>query len=282
MTPSQAATPNRSHKAISYRRFSNLSQIKGDSIRRQIQLSRDYAKAHGLDLDESLTYEDKGISAYHSKHREERELGKLISAVKSGRIPQGSVMLIESLDRLSRDTVDEAYDQFRKILKPGVSIVTLADGKEYSAGSMSEDFGSLMISLAMMFRRHEESLMKSKRLKASWKSKHEKALKYGTPITAITPGWIELKDGKYRIIAGRDEIVARIFGLYIDGYGAEAIAKILNSEGIQGVNPNAKRGWHSKTIQHTLKSIATIGHHQPFEYIFDEKTRKRKRRPIGV
>lgn len=246
-----------------------------------MQLARDYAEANDLDLDENLTYEDRGVSAYHSKHREEGELGKLISAVKSGAIPEGSVILIEALDRLSRDKVDEAYDQFRKILKLGVSIVTLQDRKEYTAGGMSENFGDLMISLVMMFRSHEESLMKSKRLKAAWKSKHEKALRDGTPITAITPGWIELKDGKYKIIHERAEVVERIFQLYIEGHGAGVISKILNREGVEPFNRNSKNGWYGKTIHHTLKSISTIGHHQPFEYIFDEKTRKRKRRPIG-
>ncbi len=54
-------------KAYSYLRFSTPDQIKGDSLRRQTEAAKAYAKRHGLDLDESLTFRDMGISAFRGK-----------------------------------------------------------------------------------------------------------------------------------------------------------------------------------------------------------------------
>lgn len=48
--------------AYSYIRMSSQQQMKGDSFRRQLELSRQYAAENNLVLDESLT--DIGISAW--------------------------------------------------------------------------------------------------------------------------------------------------------------------------------------------------------------------------
>ncbi len=184
-------TTNRA-RAYSYLRFSTPEQMKGDSFRRQADLSRTYANQHGLDLDESLTFQDPGISAYRGKNVKEGALGDFIRAVETGRVLPGSYLLVESLDRLSRDKVQQAFRQFSAILDSGVNIVTLTDGKVYTADSLNENFADLLISLATMFRAHEESLMKSKRLKAAWKSKRDKARAGGRKLTAMCPGWLRL------------------------------------------------------------------------------------------
>jgi DNA invertase Pin-like site-specific DNA recombinase len=63
--PSRTATAPR---AYSYLRFSTPDQLKGDSYRRQTQLAQEYARKHSLELDQSLTFEDLGVSAYRSKN----------------------------------------------------------------------------------------------------------------------------------------------------------------------------------------------------------------------
>ena len=49
-------------RAYSYIRFSTPEQLKGDSLRRQLETSRAYAEKHGLLLDDSLR--DIGIAAF--------------------------------------------------------------------------------------------------------------------------------------------------------------------------------------------------------------------------
>jgi hypothetical protein len=52
------------HRAYSYIRFSTPEQLKGGSLRRQAELTAKYALEHNLNLDESLTFRDLGVSAF--------------------------------------------------------------------------------------------------------------------------------------------------------------------------------------------------------------------------
>jgi DNA invertase Pin-like site-specific DNA recombinase len=51
--------------------------------------------------------------------------------VKNGTVPAGSVLVVESFDRISRQGIDEGYDLIKSILKAGVRIVTLAPEREF-------------------------------------------------------------------------------------------------------------------------------------------------------
>ena len=55
--------------AYSYIRFSTPEQLKGDSLRRQLQRTSDYCKNNNLTLSEK-TYSDLGISAFKEKYSE--------------------------------------------------------------------------------------------------------------------------------------------------------------------------------------------------------------------
>ena len=90
-------------KAFSYLRFSTPEQMKGDSYRRQTEAAQAYATKHGLELDDSLTLRDKGISAYQGRNATDGRLSAFLSAVETGRVRPGSYLLVESLDRLSRE-----------------------------------------------------------------------------------------------------------------------------------------------------------------------------------
>ncbi|WP_319405795.1 recombinase family protein [uncultured Desulfosarcina sp.] len=59
---------NTKPKAYSYLRFSTPEQMKGDSFRRQSEAAVHFADNHRLELDESITYQDLGVSAFHGKN----------------------------------------------------------------------------------------------------------------------------------------------------------------------------------------------------------------------
>ena len=160
-------------KAYSYIRFSTPQQLKGDSMRRQLEASRAYAKQHDLILDESLR--DIGVSAFKGKNATEGALKKFIELVEAGRIERGSILILESLDRLSRQQVFTALGLFSSILSAGIEIVTLSDGQHYTAESIN-DVGQLMFSLISMSRSHEESAVKAKRVSASWENRRKLAI----------------------------------------------------------------------------------------------------------
>jgi len=83
-------------KGHSYICFSSLQQLKGDSLRSQLEASCAYAEAHALILDDSLR--DIGVSAFKGKNATEGALKKFIELVEAGRIEKGSVLILDSQD----------------------------------------------------------------------------------------------------------------------------------------------------------------------------------------
>ncbi len=166
-TPTNGNT-NRA-KAYSYLRFSTPEQERGDSFRRQTDAAQRYAEQNGLDLDDSLTLEDTGVSAFRGRNIQEGRLGAFIDAVNTGYVRPGSYLLVESLDRLSRDRIMPALSLFSSLMEKGITIVTLSDTKVYTKDSLN-NIADLMLSLLVMARAHEESAMKSHRMKAAWRS----------------------------------------------------------------------------------------------------------------
>lgn len=155
--------------AYSYLRISSEKQTQGGGIERQMQASRAYAEQHGYKLVETL--QDIGVSAYKGKNSTEGALGGFIDAINSGSVEAGSVLIVESLDRLSREDPMAAFTQFSQIISKGVTIVTLVDGQVYSPDSVKEDVSKLFISLGSMMRAHDESKVKSSRQIAAWNRK---------------------------------------------------------------------------------------------------------------
>src|SRR5262245_19340268 len=90
-------------RAYSYIRFSRPEQSLGDSERRQVDAARAYAARKGLDFDETLQLVDRGRSGYKGDHRTKGVLGKFLKAVEAGDVPAGSILIVENLDRLSRE-----------------------------------------------------------------------------------------------------------------------------------------------------------------------------------
>src|SRR4051794_16663450 len=88
----------------SYLRYSSPQQGDGDSIRRQTKITADWCKRHDVQLDTSRTYLDRGRSAYHGRHRQKGgALAAFLAEVEAGHISRGSILILENLDRLSRE-----------------------------------------------------------------------------------------------------------------------------------------------------------------------------------
>jgi DNA invertase Pin-like site-specific DNA recombinase len=182
-------------KYDSYIRMSRPEQLRGDSLRRQLEASQQWADELGLTLDESIR--DLGLSAYSGAHRTKGALGAYFGMVERGQIPRGKVLMIESLDRLSREAVFDALQQFMALIQAGIVITTLADRQIYSRETIGNDWTKLIFSLTIMARAHEESAMKAQRLAAAWEQKRRVAPT--KTMTARCPGWLRLVDGKFEL-----------------------------------------------------------------------------------
>lgn len=122
----------------SYLRFSDPKQSTGSSTDRQLAYAKKWASEHGLQLDSSLTLRDEGLSAYHQQHIKSGALGVFLRAVEDGRVPHGSVLIVEGLDRLSRAEPIQAQAQLAQIVNAGITVVTASDGKAYSSTRLKE------------------------------------------------------------------------------------------------------------------------------------------------
>jgi DNA invertase Pin-like site-specific DNA recombinase len=264
------------NKAYSYIRFSTPEQRKGDSLRRQIKGAEAWAKKHGVELDNTLK-PDEGFSAFNGHHRTKGALGEFLRLVESSKIPKGSILIVESLDRLSREQVLDALGQFTQIISRGIKVVTLSDGMEYSEESINANFGQLLMSIVIMSRAHEESATKSKRLKEAWETKRKNIQK--EKLTKRCPAWLKLSEDRteYKPIDIREQTIRDIFRMKLDGKGATAIERELNGmDGIwQPKKKGKKSGWRTSYIKKILRNSAVIGEFQPHKMVDG------KRQPAG-
>lgn len=251
--------------AYSYLRFSTPEQAGGDSRRRQHELARAYAARHGLVLDAGLSFRDLGMSAFHGRNAREGALRAFLDAVELGLVPRGSHLLVESLDRLSRDRVLAAQSLFLRIVEAGVTIVTLIDERSYSAESLNRSPMDLIVSLVCMMRANEESATKSARVRAAWVAK--RAQLATKPATGRCPGWLRLDRAAGRFVErGREaDVVRRIYAEAAAGLGQYAIARKLNAEAVPTFSRGDQRGraWGPKYVRSLLTSPAVRGTYIP-------------------
>jgi DNA invertase Pin-like site-specific DNA recombinase len=259
-------------RAYSYLRFSTPEQAQGDSARRQLDLAARYAATHGLQLDDTLRLHDEGISGFRGANVRRGALGQFLRAVDEGDVPQGSYLLVENLDRVSRQNPWDAFPILQQIINAGVVIVTLFDGKVYSAEDMRANPMRILESLFVMVRANEESETKSRRGKAVWIAKRSRA---GTkPLTARMPYWLRMVDGRVETIPDRVEVVRRIVSSFLAGTGQQRIAEMLNREKVPMFGKGAM--WHRSYVAKVLTSPALSGTLVPREVVYEDGRRTRK------
>ncbi|MDE1307859.1 recombinase family protein [Vibrio aestuarianus] len=251
-----------------YVRFSSEQQSGGSSYKRQMGDILNYAKENGYTVNNSLELKDLGLSAYKAKHIEKGSLGDFLDALDTGVIEtDGSAYLcIEQIDRLSRQSIDNAYQVFRRILKANVNVITLMDKKIYTKASLN-DLMSIMYSSMLMAQANEESAKKAERILKSFDHKIDK-LNNGETIqyVGIFPGWIDNKGTKQKtnfVVNEKAKIVQRAFKMYIEGISMGDVARIFNEERIEQVakrrHKNFTNSWSSAKINHLLKNRCVLG-----------------------
>lgn len=261
-------------KAYSYLRFSTPEQSKGDSHRRQTSLAEAYAERSGLELDQQLTFHDLGVSAYRGDNVETGRLADFHEAVKVGLVEKGSYLLVESLDRLSRQTARRAFRALEDICEAGIVVVTLSDNREYTQESLDNDPTSLLMSILIFMRANDESATKARRLKAAWVGK--RLVAGDKPITAVCPAWLKLdrSAGKFVAIPERAAIVQRMFYETLQGCSPHSIALALNVECV----PVFGRGkhWHRSYVIKILSNRSVLGSMTPHTTDYASGAMKRK------
>src|SRR5262249_22758471 len=122
------------------------------------------------------TLHDVGRSAFKGAHRtnEDRNaLAAFLKLVENGRVPHGSYLVIENLDRLSREHIQPALQLLLGLLQNGIRVVQLKPAEMVL--DETSDAMRVMMAVMELQRGHGESLIKSERVGQAWAQKKERA-----------------------------------------------------------------------------------------------------------
>lgn len=269
-------------RAFSYIRFSKPEQLKGDSLRRQLEWGVSVCERFTWFLDESLA-PDQGYSGFHGINTACGSLGLFLVSIKEGKVLPGDILLLESIDRLTREGLDEGRELVRSILKAGVEIYTREPERHYTKADLN-NIGSLIELMVYLERAYNESKTKSMRGLDWWK-KQRAGLTEKKPIHLNVPGWLRLSADKSRFEKKPEAVkaVKLIYKLAGQGLGINPITAKLNRDGV----PVIGRGkvWVRSYVAKILSDRAVLGEYQPCKTgprIVGEKLMKsRKRIPDG-
>ena len=120
--------------ATIYARFSNAEQAEGNSKTRQLSLCRDMIARHEWWGSTDRELIDEGISAYSGANRAPGSLlFQFEQEAEAGRYRNGHVLVVENLDRISRQGYDAVLPFLQKLTNQGVTIATVDGNLVYPA-----------------------------------------------------------------------------------------------------------------------------------------------------
>src|SRR5665213_2820096 len=115
--------------AYVYIRYSTPKQEKGASKERQREDCQALCARRSWSVVEII--EDLGRSAWTGAHLSSGNLGKFAERVRAGDIPAGSVLVVEKLDRLSRQEARITLRWMEDLCAAGLSIATVSGDRLY-------------------------------------------------------------------------------------------------------------------------------------------------------
>jgi DNA invertase Pin-like site-specific DNA recombinase len=277
--------------AWAYVRVSNQEQASGHGPERQIEGALSYAKLKGLPLSEDRIIQDIGRSAFTGSNISKGKLGILLKEVTAEKYPAGTALIVESVDRLSRQGIREAQKILDVFMDAGIVVHAYGDHRVYDRDTY--DIGTHITSAVESDRANRESRIKLHRQCATWESKREEGATNRVPLTARCPSWLELpylprQDGKQRkaggerkftVIKERAATVKRIFEASARGRGNTVIARELNEDKVPTFGP--ARGWGVSSVGKILTSRSVMGEYQPGKLVAVKGQTRKRNEPIG-
>ncbi len=245
-------------KVYSYIRFSTSRQESGDSVRRQLEIARNYSeKVGGVYQDRSFT--DMGISAFKQKERDGLQM--MLDMVEDGSIEKGSHIVIERLDRLSRQGISVTQQLITQIVQHGVLLYVAGDDMLLERNSLNDLSTVIRVAVAADLA-YKESLQKSQRIKAS-KIAKKKAGIDGRVTKKVCPFWLQFDEAKNEYVFNEKlPTIQRIIELRQQGLGENRIAQHLNDENIK---PPRAAKWSPTTLRKMYTHPALYGAWQTTE-----------------
>lgn len=245
--------------AFSYVRFSSASQAKGGSLARQTDAAQKWADENGYLLS-TTTFRDLGVSAFKGDNTSVGRLAAFLDAIDSGAVPKGAVLLVENLDRISRDKYRKGRNILEGIIEAGVDVVTLSNNKRYTLKDLDDNAMTGIEIILTFVRAHEESLTKSKRVKDGWQRNLTK-VREGTRLrSSAVPSWLRLvgtmDEPIFEFVPDKVEMIQELYRRFADGETVWSIAKGFRERGTPTLRGKT---FASGNIYRVVKSKAPFG-----------------------
>lgn len=225
-------------KVAAYARVSSGKDAMLHSLAAQITYYQNLITSHqgwefaGVYADEAFT------GTKDNRH----EFQRLIQDCKEGKI---DMVIVKAISRFARNTVT-LLETIRMLKSLNIDVYF----EEQNLHTLSAE-GEMVLTFLASFAQ-EESRSVSENMKWRIKKDFEQGLIWGSKPQL---GY-RIENRRLVIVSDEAELVKRIFSLYLDGYGYQAIAKILNAEGQTGINGNK---WCKTTIGHVLNNYNYTG-----------------------
>lgn len=246
-------------RAIIYIRFSSKKQERGASRERQLDDCRHHCDRMGWQVIEII--EDLGASAWKGDHLISGNLGRFAQRARNGEFEDGTVLVVEKLDRLSRLEVRPTQRWMEDMTDLGIGIATVDGGRHYTCATLKANVMETFEILMAARLAHKESQNKSERVRDAISRRQAVAVATMKPNSAVMPKWLQFgSNGEVEVVEQRAEIIRDIYRWSAEGIGSHTIATRLNRA---GRFTWSNKPWQPSTIYKILDSCTVEGDFQP-------------------
>ena len=216
-----------------YCRVSTKSEEQEQSLTAQILYFTNFVKEHP-EYELVDVYADEGITGTDMSKRD--ELNRLLRDCRLGKIDR---IVCKSLSRFARNT-EELLHMIRMLKEFGVSIYF--EDKDIDSDKLNSE---MFVTFPGMAAQQE-----SEAISGNVRWSIHKRMQSGDYNCTFAAYGFDKKGGELVINKDEAEVIRRIFDLYLQGNGMQAIANRLNKEGVP--RRYGYTVWHQASIQYIL------------------------------
>lgn len=227
-------------RLAAYCRVSSDSADQLHSFAAQIRYYSEYTKKHP-EYELVDIYADEGLTGTEMKKRD--ELNRLIRDCKKGLIDR---IIVKSVSRFARNT-EELLVTLRMLTEIGVSVYFEEQGIDTDKLNME-----MIVTFPGMAAQQE-----SVNISGNMRWSYQKRMQSGEFNCTCPAYGFDLVNGQMVINETEAIVIRRIFSLYLQGFGMQAIANMLNEDGVP--RRYGHTHWYSGTIKYVLTNERYMG-----------------------
>jgi len=159
-------------------------------------------------------------------------------------------LIIENLDRLSRQGIDATTDLLKQLTRSGIDVHVIAINRVLKAGFNNSLVDYMLIGVQADLA-YQESKKKSERIGSAWASKRARLGKQGELYTRNIPEWLTVENGKIVEVPEVVSMVHKAYRMAANGIGVDSITRAIGDK--------FSRSWFARL----LNDRSVLGEFQP-------------------